>query len=85
MGSDVLHADADESVEVVLEQFRVWLVQQRGLAPESVRCYVTQARPFLVALPSPLDQALQGLDAGWVTAFMLGWCRGRNIWSARRR
>jgi len=83
MGGEVSHASWHESVEVVLEQFRAWLVQERGLAPESVRCYVTQARPFLVALPSPLDEALRGLGAGQVTAFMLGRCAGRNVWSAK--
>lgn len=64
--------------EAVLGEFRGWLVRERGLADESVRCYVTQARPFLAQLPEPLEAALARLDAGQVTAFMVAHCRDRT-------
>lgn len=70
-------------VEVVLGEFRAWLLAERGLAAQSVRCYVTQARPFLAHLSEPLDAALRGLDAGHVTSFMLGHCRDRNVETAQ--
>jgi integrase/recombinase XerD len=73
----------DTPVDRVLSEFRAWLVEQRGLAAGSVRCYVAQARPFLAHLPGPLEIALEGLDAGAVTSFMLDRCRDRNTWSAK--
>ena len=75
-GADSM-ADA-APVEVVLGEFGAWLIAERALAAESVRCYVTQARPVLVGLPEPLEAALAGLDAGQVTSFMLRHCRDRN-------
>lgn len=69
--------------ETLLAEFRDWLVSERGLASDSVRCYVVQARPFVASLPEPLDAALAGLDAGHVTSFMLAHCRARNPGSAK--
>jgi len=48
-----------------------------------VVCYGKQARKFLAHLGEPLDAALRQLDAGQVTSFMLGYCRGRNPESAK--
>lgn len=73
----------DTPVDRVLGEFGAWLVAERGLAAGSVRCYVSQARPFLASLPRPLEVALEGLDAGAVTSFMLDRCRDRNVWSAK--
>jgi site-specific recombinase XerD len=73
----------DTPVERVLGEFRAWLGGERGLAGESVRCYVVHARSFLVSLPGPLDAALEDLDPGAVTSFMISQCRDRNTWSAK--
>jgi site-specific recombinase XerC len=70
-------------VEAVLAEFRGWLAEERSLSAATVRCYGTQARAFLASLAEPLDVALRGLDAGQVTSFMLGYCRGRNTESAK--
>jgi integrase/recombinase XerD len=70
-------------VEALLAEFRVWLAEERGLSAVTVRCYGKQARAFLAHLPEPLDAALQQLDAGQVTSFMLGYCRDRNTESAK--
>lgn len=70
-------------VDQMLGAFRAWLLAERGLAFASVRCYVTQARPFLASLPQPLEAALEGLDAREVTSFMISHCRRRNTWSAQ--
>ena len=76
-------ATAGESIAAVLDCYRVFLVDERGLAAESVRCYLLDARVFLTQLPDPLGLALAGLSAGQVTGFVLGYCRGRNTWSAK--
>lgn len=70
-------------VEAVLAGFRAWLADERGLSAATVCCYGKQARMFLAHLPEPLDGALQRLEAGQVTAFMLGYCRDRNPGSAK--
>jgi integrase/recombinase XerD len=67
----------------LLAEFSSWLGRERSLSPVTVRCYAKQARGFLADLPEPLDVALQELGAGQVTAFMVGYCRDRNTWSAK--
>jgi integrase/recombinase XerD len=69
--------------EVLVAEFRRWLAGERGLSAATVACYGKQARTFLACLPGPLDAALRRLDAGQVTSFMLGYCRGRNPESAK--
>ena len=71
------------AVAALLAEFGVWLTGERGLSPVTVRCYRKHARVFLAGLAEPLDEALQRLDAGQVTSFMLGYCQGRNTESAK--
>ena len=71
----------DDDSAVLLAEFRVWLDRERGLSPVSVRCYSKQARYFLAAVGGP--EAVSGLDAGKVTAFMVEHSRDRNTWSAK--
>ena len=76
--------DVDASpAAVLLAGFRSWLVAERGLSAETVRCYCNQANTFLGSLPEPVDSSVQQLDSGRVTSFMVGHCRGRNRWSAK--
>ena len=70
-------------VAALLAEFGAWLAGERGLSPVTVRCYRKHARVFLAGLPEPLDGALQRLDSGRVTSFMLGYCRARNTESAK--
>jgi integrase/recombinase XerD len=67
---------------VLLAEFGAWLTGERGLSPATVRGYRKHARVFLAGLPEPLDGALQRLDAGQVTSFMLGYCQGRSTEAA---
>jgi len=70
-------------VAALLAEFGAWLTGERGLSPVTVRCYRKHARVFLAGLAEPLDEALQRLDAGQVTSFMLGYCQDRNTESAK--
>jgi integrase/recombinase XerD len=72
-----------EPVDALVEEFRGFLGGERGLASETVRCYGTHARAFLVWLPKPLDVALADLSAGLVTGYVVEYCRGRNTESAK--
>lgn len=71
----------DGDGEALLAEFRSWLGRERGLAPESARCYAGQAKTFLAVAGGP--QALGGLDAGQVTSFTAGFARDRNAWTAK--
>jgi site-specific recombinase XerD len=71
----------DGGSAVLLAEFRTWLDRERGLSPVSVRCYSKQARYFLAATGGA--EAVCGLDAGRVIAFMVDWSRDLNRWSAK--
>jgi integrase/recombinase XerD len=73
----------DDAGAMLLAEFRAWLVRERGLAPETVRCYCQHAGKFLGELPDPLDAAVRQLDSGQVSSFMIAYCRDRNSWSAK--
>jgi integrase/recombinase XerD len=73
----------DDAGAMLLAEFRAWLVRERGLAPETVRCYCQHAGKFLGELPDPLDAAVRRLDSGQVSSFMIAYCRDRNTWSAK--
>ncbi|HEY6310559.1 MAG TPA: hypothetical protein VIY52_07095 [Streptosporangiaceae bacterium] len=72
-----------DAAGAMLAEFGGWLAGERGLPAVTVRCYAKQARIFLAGLPEPLEAALGKLDAGQVSSFMLGYCQGRNTWSAK--
>lgn len=71
------------SASDLLVEFGRWLDRQRGLAPVTVHNYCWNAGQFLVALPEPAQVSVSLLDAGTVTAFMVGFCRDRNTNSAK--
>lgn len=73
-----------EARSALLESYRGFLVRERGLAAESVRCYGNHARDFLRALPDPLVGSLAELSAGQVTDYVVVYCGGgRNVSSAK--
>jgi integrase/recombinase XerD len=73
----------DTPVETLLAQFGDYLVGERGLAAKTVRQYVDHSRIFLRTLPDPLAEALAGLSASQVTAFLLAQCHTRSVGSAK--
>ena len=74
----------DTARGVLLGEFRSWLTVERGLAPESVRCYGGQAGKLLAYLPDPLEHSLTALDAATVTAFVVAQATAADsVWSAK--
>jgi integrase/recombinase XerD len=76
--------NAGSPVEELMALYRDYLVGERGLAAETVRCYVLQGRKFLDELAEPLEVALRRLDAAVVVSFIMGQTRGSaSVWSAK--
>lgn len=66
-------------VERLLADYRDYLERERGLAVVTVAGLERVARLFLVGRPEPLDEALQRLDAGAVTAFVMAQCSSGRL------
>jgi integrase/recombinase XerD len=74
----------DDARDVLLGEFADWLRVERGLAPESVRCYRSQAAKLMAWLAGPLEEALAALDAAGVTGFVVAQSTSaRSVWSAK--
>jgi integrase/recombinase XerD len=74
---------ADTVVEAVVEEYRCWLIHQRGLAAPTVRGYAGEAGSFLSHPDRPEGLDLSGLTAREVTAYVVGECRRRRVGSAK--
>jgi integrase/recombinase XerD len=81
---DPSSVDGHGLAAIVLGRYRAWLVGERCLAAESVRCYCGQAKKFLGWLPDPLAESLSRLDTGMVTAFVMDQATvAGSVWSAK--
>ena len=75
-------APATTPLEALIEEYRRYLVHERGLADATVRAYLVVARSSLPQLGGPgLD--LAALTAGQVRAFVVRECRRRHAGSAQ--
>lgn len=71
-------------VEVLLGEYRGWMLNDRGLAARTVLRYETLARRFLMARVSPVDElGVADLDGAVVSRFLLGECGRVSLGSAK--
>jgi integrase/recombinase XerD len=63
--------DISADVALLVEEYRRFLVNERGLAEVSIRRYLPAARVFLAGLPSPLEAGLGRLSAAQVSQFVI--------------
>jgi len=74
----------DSAAGMLLAQYRDYLAGERGLAAESVRCYLVQGRKLLDELGEPLKESLRQMDAAAVTSFIMRQSRQcKSTWSAK--
>ena len=74
----------DSAAGLLLAQYRDYLAGERGLAAESVRCYLVQGRKLVDELGEPLEESLRQLDAAAVTSFIMRQARqAASTWSAK--
>ena len=71
-------AVANNPVEVLLAGYRIYLVEERGLAASTVRNYLDVARPFVSAQCASGRADLSGLTAAEVSEFVLAGCHSRR-------
>ena len=70
-----------ESVEVLVEEYRRWLVTERCLAPQTMDYLLREARRFLASCDG---RDLRSLTLAEVMRFVLQHCSDRNVGSAKR-
>lgn len=73
----------DTPVGLLLDRFRHYLANERGLSPSSIRNYAEVARDFLAQLPIEAEVDLAGLSTADVTSFVLSECRRCKVASAK--
>ncbi len=76
-------AVAGTPVELLMERYRRYLAEERGLSESSVRNYADVARDFLSRLSMKGELDLASLTTAEVTAFVLSECRRREVGSAK--
>jgi site-specific recombinase XerD len=69
--------------EALLERYRRYLIQERGLAASTIAAYSHVARLFLFSRSPDGELGLEHLSAAEVTDFALAECRSRKIGSAK--
>ena len=74
------HADvvASMPLDLLLADYRRYLVGERGLSAGTVRHYLRCAKRFLTWLPGLPAESLSVLSAGQVTDYVLGWTSAAN-------
>lgn len=73
-------------VELLVGRYRVWLVEDRGLAARTVRRYEVTARRFLLARASATGGCgAEGVSGADVTGFLLAECSRVSVGSAKGR
>lgn len=71
------------AMDLVVEEYRRYLVTERALTADVVRRYARLAREFLAACVEPDGPGLSELPAVRVTDYVVAQCRGRRPGSAK--
>lgn len=69
--------------EEVLEDYRCYLVGERGLTAGTARCYLDAVRPFLACRLAAGEAGLEGLGPEDITGFVVATCPGRATGTAK--
>lgn len=70
--------------EALLERYRRYLTDERGLAPTTARSYSDTVRPFVAGHEVDDELDLSGLTPADVTGFVVAACAGQTRSSAKR-
>ena len=75
--------DTSADVALLVDEYRRFLINERGLAEVSIRRYLPAVRGFLAGLPSPVEAGLGGLSAAQVTRFVIDQAGLRSVPDAK--
>jgi integrase/recombinase XerD len=75
--------DISADVALLVEEYRRFLVNERGLAGVSIRRYLPAVRGFLAGLASPLEAGLSLLSTAQVSQFVIDQARLRSVADAK--
>ncbi|MHC4827682.1 MAG: tyrosine-type recombinase/integrase [Planctomycetota bacterium] len=75
--------DPPTPVEALLERYRCYLIQERGLAASTIADYSQVARLFLFHRSPEGELDLERLHAAEITDFVIAECKARKVGSAK--
>ena len=75
--------DISAGVALLVEEYRRFLINERGLAEVSIRRYLPAVRGFLAGLPGPVEAGLGRLSAAQVSRFVLDQAGLRSVPDAK--
>lgn len=75
--------DSSGRLDELVERYRRYLVEERGLVQSTVRYYVMEARSFLTGWVGDGGSRLGELGAAQVTGFVVDQCARRGVGSAK--
>jgi integrase/recombinase XerD len=75
--------DLSGPLNELVERYRRYLVEERGLVPTTVRYYLGEARAFLTCWVDASGSRLDELDAAAVTGFVVDQCAHRSVGLAK--
>ena len=75
--------DTSAGVALLVEEYRRFLIDERGLAEVSIRRYLPAVRGFLAGLPGPVEAGLSRLSAAQVSRFVLDQAGLRSVPDAK--
>jgi integrase/recombinase XerD len=75
--------DVSADVALLEQEYRRFLVNERGLAEVSIRRYLPAVHIFLAGLPSPLEVGLSRLSAAQVCQFVIDQAGRRSVADAK--
>jgi integrase/recombinase XerD len=75
--------DIRADVALLVEEYRRFLINERGLAEVSIRRYLPAVRGFLAGLPAPVEAELGRLSAAEVSRFVLDQAGLRSVPDAK--
>ena len=75
--------DTRADVALLVEEYRRFLISERGLAEVSIRRYLPAVRGFLAGLPAPVEAELGRLSAAEVSQFVLDQAGLRSVPDAK--
>jgi integrase/recombinase XerD len=75
--------DTSAGVALLVEEYRRFLINERGLAEVSILRYLPAVRGFLAGVPGPVEAGLSRLSAAQVSRFVLDQAGLRSIPDAK--